>query len=119
MTKNQFFNAHHSPIGAFSSFTLGFPGPSGGFDIELARPPRENIYIGIERLDGTGYDTLPFHDAKEEDESKRYDIENPDPFPDKPKLLHPLPQEAIQRDFQLTTDTWQSGDLSFRIYSQV
>lgn len=119
LAKNQFFNAHHSPIGAFSSFTLGFPGASGGFDIELAKPPKENIYIGLERMDGTGYDTLPFHDVQGEDESKRYDIENPDPSPDKPKLLHPLAQQDIERDFQLTTDTWKSGDLSFRIYSQV
>ncbi|KRE38769.1 glycoside hydrolase family 52 protein [Paenibacillus sp. Soil522] len=119
MTRNQFFNAHHSPIGAFSSFTLGFPGASGGFDIELAKPPKENLYIGLERLDGTGYDTLPFHDVQEEDESKRYDIENPDPNQNKPKLLHPLPQHAIHRDFRLTTDTWQAGDLTFRIYSQV
>ncbi|OMF21157.1 beta-xylosidase [Paenibacillus sp. FSL H8-0548] len=119
MSKNQFYNAHHSPIGSFSSFTLGFPGSSGGFDLELAKPPKENIYIGLERVDGSGYDTLPFHDVKEEDESKRYDIENPDPSPDKPNLLHPLPQEAIQRDFRLTTDTWQAGDLSFRIITQV
>ncbi|WP_141500465.1 glycoside hydrolase family 52 protein [Paenibacillus luteus] len=119
MAKNQFFNAHHSPIGSFSSFTLGFPGASGGFDLELGRPPKENIYIGLERLDGKGYDTLPFHDVKEEDESKRYDIENPDPSPDKPKLLHPWPQQAISRDFKLTTDTWQAGDLTFRIYTQV
>ncbi|MBB5326360.1 hypothetical protein HNQ34_003513, partial [Anoxybacillus tepidamans] len=30
MPKNMFFNAHHSPVGAFASFTLGFPGKSGG-----------------------------------------------------------------------------------------
>ncbi|RCW43497.1 glycoside hydrolase family 52 protein [Paenibacillus prosopidis] len=119
MANNLFFNAHHSPIGAFASFTLGFPGASGGFDIELAKPPKENIFIGLERLDGTGYDTLPFHDVQDEEESKRYDIENPDPNPDKPRLLHPLPQQDIRREFGLTTDTWQAGDLSFRIITQV
>ncbi|CAM4009419.1 glycoside hydrolase family 52 protein [Paenibacillus alkaliterrae] len=119
MARNEFFNAHHSPIGAFSSFTLGFPGASGGFDIEMAKPPKQNIYIGLERGDASGFDTFPFHDVREEDESRRYDIENPDPKPDKPKLLYPLPQHAVQRDFRLTTDTWQSGDLTFRIYSQV
>lgn len=62
MAHNQFFNAHHSPIGAFASFTLGFKGASGGFDLEIGKPPRQNIFIGLERADGKGYDTLPFHE---------------------------------------------------------
>lgn len=52
MLHNKFFNAHHSPIGAFASFTLGFKGASGGFDLEMAKPPRQNIFIGLERTDG-------------------------------------------------------------------
>lgn len=119
MPKNQFFNAHHSPIGSFSSFTLGFKGAGGGFDLEIGKPPRQNIYIGLERKDGTGYDTLPFHEQGGDDESKRYDIENPDPNPDKPRILHPFADEEISRDFRLTTDTWQAGDLTFRIISPV
>lgn len=30
MGKNIFFNAHHSPMGAFSSFTLEYYGNGGG-----------------------------------------------------------------------------------------
>ncbi|WHY75108.1 hypothetical protein [Fictibacillus enclensis] len=33
MGKNIFFNAHHSPMGAFSSFTLGFHGKGGSGEI--------------------------------------------------------------------------------------
>ncbi|WP_340024012.1 glycoside hydrolase family 52 protein [Paenibacillus sp. FSL K6-1096] len=119
MPTNKFFNAHHSPIGSFSSFTLGFKGASGGFDLELGRPPRQNIYIGLERRDGRGYDTLPFHEQGSDDESKRYDIENPDPNPDKPQILFHYGDEEITRDFRLATDTWQAGDLTFRILSPV
>jgi xylan 1,4-beta-xylosidase len=119
MPDNQFFNAHHSPIGAFASFTLGFPGAGGGFDLELGRSPRQNIFIGLERRDGKGYDTLPFHTRSGDDESKRYDIENPDPSPDKPHLLFPFAKEEITRDFRLSTDTWSAGDLTFRILSPV
>lgn len=119
MPKNQFFNAHHSPIGAFASFTLGFPGAGGGLDLELGRSPRQNVYVGLERENGNGYDTLPFHDAGDSEESKRYDIENPDPNPNKPKILHPIAQNKITRNFRLGTDTWTSGDLTFRILSQV
>ncbi|WP_379127533.1 glycoside hydrolase family 52 protein [Paenibacillus sp. sgz500958] len=119
MPQNQFFNAHHSPIGAFASFTLGFPGSGGGFDLEIGKSPKQNIFIGLERHDGQGYDTLPFHEQAGDDESKRYDIENPDPNPDKPRILHPFAKEEITRDFRLATDSWSAGDLTFRILSPV
>ncbi|WEG11309.1 glycoside hydrolase family 52 protein [Pullulanibacillus sp. KACC 23026] len=119
MTRNQFFNAHHSPIGAFSSFTLGFPGAGGGLDLELGRSPKKNVYIGVESKDQAGrFEALPFFHYSDEDESKRYDIENPDPNPDKPKIIFPFNQENVERKFQLGTDTWAAGDLSFTIYSQ-
>lgn len=119
MSTNKFYNAHHSPIGAFASFTLGFKGASGGFDLEMAKPPKQNIFIGLERTDGKGYDTLPFHEMSGDDESKRYDIENPDPNPDKPNLLFPFADDEITRDYQVATDSWSAGDLTFRIISPV
>ncbi|MBA4494553.1 glycoside hydrolase family 52 protein [Paenactinomyces guangxiensis] len=119
MNRNMFFNAHHSPIGAFSSFTLGFPGNGGGLDLELGRPPRQNVYIGAESLDREGiYEALPFFVSVDEDDSKRYDIENMDPNPDKPRIIIPFSRDRVKRDFKLGTDTWTAGDLSFTIYSQ-
>lgn len=115
--KNQFFNAHHSPIGAFASFTLGFPGKSGGFDLEQARPPKQNIYIGLESTEGGKYDALPFFEFSTEDESLRYDIDNPDPRPKREKILFPFAGEDIRRDFKLGTDTWKAGDLEFSLIS--
>lgn len=119
MSRNQFFNAHHSPIGAFASFTLGFPGNGGGLDLELGRPPRQNVFIGLESAEQEGlYDTLPFFEVVD-DESKRYDIENPDPDQDKPRMLFHYPKEKIERDFHLSTDAWKAGDLTFTVYSPV
>lgn len=120
MSKNMFFNAHHSPIGAFASFTLGFPGAGGGLDLELGRSPRQNVYIGAESLEKEGtYEAFPFFTSPDDDESKRYDIENMDPDPDKPKIIFPFSKGNVTRDFQLGTDTWKAGDLTFTIYSQV
>jgi hypothetical protein len=48
MSEKIFFNAHHSPMGAFASFTLGYKGASGGLGLELASPANQNIYIGLE-----------------------------------------------------------------------
>ncbi|WP_394184547.1 glycoside hydrolase family 52 protein [Metabacillus halosaccharovorans] len=118
MPKNQFFNAHHSPIGSFSSFTLGFPGSGGGLDLELGRSPRKSVFIGVESKEQEGlYDALPFFDVGD-DESKRYDIENPDPDQNKPKIIFPFPKNEITRDFKLGTDTWKAGDITFTVYSQ-
>ncbi|OYD08787.1 glycoside hydrolase family 52 protein [Paludifilum halophilum] len=119
MNRNMFFNAHHSPIGAFSSFTLGFPGNGGGLDLELGRPPRQNVYIGAESMDREGiYEAFPFFASADEDESRRYDIENMDPDPEKPRMIIPFSKDRVKRDFKLNTDTWTAGDLTFTIYSQ-
>ncbi|MCT8137111.1 beta-xylosidase [Anaerobacillus sp. CMMVII] len=116
--KNIFFNAHHSPIGAFSSFTLGFPGNGGGLDLELGRSPRQNVYIGLETAEKGIFETLPFHlDA--ESEAARYDIENPDPNPNKPEILVHYANEKLKREFNVSTDTWKAGDLTFTIYSPI
>ncbi len=120
MPKNMFFNAHHSPVGAFASFTLGFPGKSGGLDLELARPPRQNVFIGVESLEQSNvYDVLPFLQMENEDESRRYDIENPDPNPEKPKILFPIAKKEIEREFHVATDTWKAKDFTFTIYSPI
>ncbi|GIQ68893.1 beta-xylosidase [Xylanibacillus composti] len=119
MSKPLFFNAHHSPIGAFSSFTLGFPGAGGGLDLELGRSPRTNVFIGLEAAEGGIYEALPFFASGESDEARRYDIENPDPNPDKPNIIIPFSEDRIERSFRLSTDRWTAGDLSFAIYSPV
>jgi len=133
-----FFNAHHAPIGAFASFTLGFKGKSGGFGVELGKPADQNIYIGVQSRDGKKYEALPFFEAVE-DASARYDVEK---FDEKGKeagtevaegvvipqttvsapprsVIVPFQDSAITRTFTAGTDTWQAGDLTFRLYSPV
>lgn len=118
MTLNPFFNAHHSPIGAFASFTLGFPGATGGFDLERGVPPQQNVYIGLQKRDGNSYEALPFYEGAD-DETKRYAAEHGSSLSDGGQIVSVFPPDAITRDFRLCTDTWQAGDLTFRIYSQV
>ncbi|MNM65571.1 Beta-xylosidase precursor [compost metagenome] len=117
MDKKIFFNAHHAPVGAFASFTLGFPGRSGGFDLEFGRPPEQNVYIGLQELDGDTYQALPFYDQAG-DESTRYtagtDEEANEPAA---SIIRPFAQEEIRRTFGPATDTWEAGDLTFRVYS--
>ncbi|MCA1293738.1 glycoside hydrolase family 52 protein [Paenibacillus sp. alder61] len=117
MGKNIFFNAHHSPVGAFASFTLGYPGKSGGFDLELGSPPNQNIYIGLQEDGEEKYRALPFF-GEGQDERDRYTSEqNGSGKAADEALLLPFSREAVSRKFGAAIDEWQAGDLTFRLYS--
>lgn len=117
MGKNIFFNAHHSPVGAFASFTLGYPGKSGGFDLELGSPPNQNIYVGLQEDGQQKYKALPFFGAGQ-DERDRYTSEHDDDNKvEEDTLIIPFTKESITRRFGAATDEWQAGDLTFRLYS--
>ncbi len=109
-----YFNAQHSPVGAFASFTLGFPGQKGGLGLELGGPADENIFIGMESRKGGSYEALPFF-AGSEDESKRYDVgasggeEGPE--------IRAFAKKSITREMSACRDTWRAGDLTFSVYS--
>lgn len=133
-SKSIFYNAHHAPIGAFASFTLGYKGAKGGLGLELGKPADQNVYIGLQSRDGEYYQALPFYEASE-DESSRYDVEkleNGDQAQTSvdmevkgdtassttaSKVLQPLitafRDEDITREFTSGTDTWTAGDLTF------
>lgn len=112
---NIFFNAHHSPVGAFASFTLGCKGAKGGLGLELGRPADETLYVGVESRDGMSFESLPFY-AQAEDGRARFDVDavggGKKAFP-----IHSFSDRDIRRDFRLGTDTWTAGDLAFRILS--
>lgn len=112
--EEKFFNAHHAPIGAFASLTLGYKGASGGLGLELDRPANENVYIGIEEEDQT-FQLLPFF-SEIEDERKRYDLDAEE-RPEGGVTLKAFSDEAVERHYSLTEDTWKAGDLTFTICS--
>src|SRR5687768_18607321 len=41
------FNAQHSPVGAFMSFTCGHFGSGGGIGVEVGKPANQNLYVGV------------------------------------------------------------------------
>lgn len=116
--KKVFFNAHHSPIGAFASFTLGFPGARGGMGLELGGPADENIYIGCEDHQTGGLRAFPFFGKGTEDEAERYDVEA-SAGQDEQVALKSFAHDSITRDFSACHDIWHSGDLTLKIISAV
>ena len=114
--KEIFFNAHHSPMGAFASFTLGCKGAKGGLGIELSKPADQNVFIGLETKRKNFFEALPFSSFTD-DEKARYDVEkDPSIYAGKVKVV-PFEQKKIRRDFKAASDTWFAGDLTFKIYS--
>lgn len=117
--ENPNFNAHHSPVGAFASFTLGRFGRNGGFGIELCGPARENVYIGLENRRGGTLELLPFFEGSD-DESKRYDVEaEPSQTGSKGPALKAFSPAKIKRCFGVATDSWEAGDLHFTLHSPI
>lgn len=113
------FNAHHSPIGAFSSLTLGYEGKSGGLGLELGAPANQNFYVGLQQ-DATTYYSLPFFEGVAS-EADRYDVEKLDEEKHAAEraTVQIFPYKDIKRNFQLCSDTFSTNDLSFTIYNQV
>ena len=52
------FNAQHSPMGAFMSFTCGHFHTGGGIGTEIGKPAGQNLYIGVK--DGRRNHSSPF-----------------------------------------------------------
>lgn len=119
MADFRFVNAHHAPMGAFASFTLGFPGQSGGFDLERAQPPREAVFIGLESAERENvFDTLPFFEAPTHDESARFSSAHSEiqEIASRVSFRH-FADAQITRDFGLAQDSWKAGDLRFTLIS--
>jgi len=112
--KNISFNAHHSPVGAFASFTFGFPGAKGGLGLELGGPANESVFVGLEKRSGSGYEALPFF-ASSADSAKRYDVAADAPL--KQGMVAAFDIKKISRAFGIGCDTWSAGDLTFSVYS--
>jgi hypothetical protein len=84
--------------------------------LELGGPADENVFIGLERRDGRGFEALPFY-AGSEDAAARYDIAA-GASPEQGKVT-PFAAGKIKRVLRLGSDQWCAGDLTFTIYSPV
>ena len=111
-----FFNALHAPIGAHASFTLGCAGQKGGLGLELGMPANEDVLIGVETRAGGHFEALPFY-AGSDNQSAQYD--HAAKSTKSKSRLGAFSLDVIRRDYQLGSDTWTAGDLTFTIFSPV
>jgi len=116
--RSQSFNAHHSPVGAFASFTLGQFGPAGGFGLELGKPADQHLYIGAETSDSErAFEAFPFF-GEANHLQEQFVLESQGDVLEQ-ATFSSIPVEKIERRFGTCSDTWKSGGLEFSIYSPV
>jgi xylan 1,4-beta-xylosidase len=88
------FNAHHSPVGAYLTFTCGHHGTRGGLAAQLGKPANQDLFIGYKNSDRytrTPLQVLPFFNGADKidpltaftlEQSRRNDPERFSPFTD-------------------------------------
>jgi hypothetical protein len=108
------FNAHHSPIGSFSTFTLGMFGDKGGPGVELRQPANQSVVIGYEEESGK-YAFLPFQEEESNTLSDFAILEEES----EGITTRLFGAEEITRDFNVATDQWSAGRLNFKLISPV
>lgn len=118
MKDRTFYNAHHSPAGAFASLTLGCKGAKGGFGLELSGPANDNIFIGLESADQPGtFQALPFYGGSES-AARDYDVEGHSDL-SQAGAIDPFGDSEVVRTMGPSIDTWKAGDLTLTIGSPV
>jgi len=112
------FHAHHSPLGAWCSFTCGAHGEGGGFGLESGAIPQQRLYIGwAEDLEGPIH-VLPFlQEAAGADLMAAFTPEAA--RKDGRQALRRIPAEQMQRHYGFATDRFTAGDFSFALFTPV
>ena len=120
---NVSFNAQHSPMGAFMSFTCGHFGTRGGIAAQIGRPANQDLYIGVKdggRFDDAPLQCLPFFASAAAGGPGAADflVEQAGPAEQNvvPKIVA-LGREQIRRHYGWATDRWATADFTFTIYT--
>lgn len=106
------FHAHHSPQGAYATFTCGRHGAGGGFTIEGARPAAQDLLIGWMEDDGTLH-ALPFFTGATQS------LENYVAARGGQGGHRRALNEGLTREYGASVDRWRCGDLAFAIHTPV
>lgn len=107
------YHAHHSPVGAHSSFTLGHFGHKGGFALEGHQPADQSFYIGL--LTNDKIKLFPFFDKAQQSEASAYD-HGKNQYQNI-RSLEVFEGESIQRELLPASDSFSAEGLRFNIGS--
>jgi len=115
------FNAQHSPMGAFMSFTCGNFGTRGGIGLQIGQPGDQEVFIGFKDGDRTSDATLkclPFYTAAVNRSADAFLVEQAGPAEQNVKPdAEPFADGAFSRSYGWASDRWDAEGLSFSVYS--
>jgi hypothetical protein len=115
------FNAQHSPMGAFMSFTCGHFGTRGGFGLQIGKPGNQDLYIGVkdgDRFSDAPLKCLPFYQGAVSTSADAFLVEQSGPAEQnvKPRVI-PYHADQIKRHYGWASDRWVTDDLEFTLYT--
>ncbi|MEI9937962.1 MAG: glycoside hydrolase family 52 protein [Pseudomonadota bacterium] len=108
------FHAHHSPQGAYATFTCGRFGVGGGPTIEGTQPASMDLVIGYADSGTEDMHALPFFRGAGSADFSDFATDAATP-PRNRRLVLADPK----RNYQRSVDTWTAGDFTFAIYTPV
>ena len=115
------FNAQHSPMGAFMSFTCGNFGTRGGIGLQIGQPGDQEVFIGFkegDRSSGATLKCLPFYVGAANKAADAFLVEQAGPAEANVKPdAEPFSASEISRIYGWASDQWQAQGLTFSVYS--
>ena len=115
------FNAQHSPMGAFMSFTCGNFGTRGGIGLQIGQPGDQEVFVGFkdgDRYSGATLKCLPFYVGAVSRAADAFLVEQAGPSEQNVKPdAEPFKTEEIARTYGWSTDEWRADGLTFTVYS--
>ena len=108
------FHAHHSPQGAYATFTCGRFGVGGGPTIEGVQPASMDLVIGYADRGTEDMHALPFFRGAGIPDFSDYATDAATPPRNRRLLL-----QDLERRYQRSVDRWSAGDFSFEIFTPV
>ena len=103
------FHAHHSPMGAHSSFTIGMLGAEGGMALEKGSPAASAVFIGYRTESGIMHSFPFFKDM--ENEAERFSSLDGSDVPK--KIL--FNEKEIERSYNWATDCFKAQNISCKM----
>ena len=115
------FNAQHSPMGAFMSFTCGNFGTRGGIGLQIGQPGDQEVFVGFkegDRYSDATLKCLPFYTAAVNRAADSFLVEQAGPSEQNVKPdAAPFSASEMSRSYGWASDQWTAGGLSFSVYS--
>ncbi|MBN8215018.1 MAG: beta-xylosidase [Spirochaetes bacterium] len=104
------FHAHHSPVGAYGSLTLGLFNANGGFALEKGSPADQAVYVGW--IQGGRGRMFPFYKGASDEEAAYHAGAKASD-----ELIRPFAADEIAREYGWATDSFRAPAIRFDILS--